>query len=335
MPLADGCRILGAEHLQEPLHRAGVDVGHLHATVPKGQHALLPCRELHHCGDRHRQATAAGRWLLPSGWHGPLLTSHAHEGRLGPAQSRCGTDGPLSRVSLPSVAELAVPARSSVSWHMISSTCASRSSLSRAYISRHRRGPKVPSFCKAWPNRGPHHPHHSLHAAARQPSRGDPQPTPGLPSPGRFLPPCPGPCPHQQQEVAVVQVKHQGLIQELVASAHGVGAGLGATAHAGVICPCLAGAGGPAATPASASPPASQGETKAVGQCRKPGPGPSPSTAAMLGRVSVGPTVSWHQGWVKEQVSGTQGTGAASQPSPHGEMRDSIVPPEGPDPAAS
>ena len=76
-------------------------------------------------------------------------------GDRAPRSPRGGTDDLLGHVSLPSAAELAAPARSSVSWHTISSTCASRSSLSRAYISRHRRGPKVPSFCKARPNRGP------------------------------------------------------------------------------------------------------------------------------------------------------------------------------------
>lgn len=83
VPLVDGRCILGAEHLQEPLHRAGVDVGQLHAAVPKGQHPVLPRGELHHCGDRRCQASSGGglppparpapcrlylrqqRWLLP------------------------------------------------------------------------------------------------------------------------------------------------------------------------------------------------------------------------------------------------------------------------------
>lgn len=110
----------------------------------------------------------------------------------------------------------------------------------------------MPSFCKAWPNQGP-------------------QGQSSAP-----LPPCPSPRPHQQQAVAVVEMKHQGFIQELIAGAHGVGAGLGAAAHAGVICPHLASAGGPAAAAGSANPPVSQGDTEAVGQRGKPGSGPSP-----------------------------------------------------------
>lgn len=83
VPLVDGRCVLGAEHLQEPLHGAGVDVGQLHAAVPKGQHPVLPRGELHHCGDRGCQASSGGglppparpaprrlylrqqRWLLP------------------------------------------------------------------------------------------------------------------------------------------------------------------------------------------------------------------------------------------------------------------------------
>lgn len=53
--LTDGCCVLCAEHLQEPLHGAGVDVGGLHTAVPEGQHTLLSRRELHHCRDRHCQ----------------------------------------------------------------------------------------------------------------------------------------------------------------------------------------------------------------------------------------------------------------------------------------
>lgn len=43
VPLTDGCCVLRTEHLQEPLHGAGVDVGQLHAVVPKGQHPFFPC----------------------------------------------------------------------------------------------------------------------------------------------------------------------------------------------------------------------------------------------------------------------------------------------------
>lgn len=293
MPLADGCCVLGAEHLQEPLHGASVDVGHLHAAVPKGQDALLPRRELHHCGDRGCQAS-------------PAVPVRGHQA---PHSPRGGTDGPLGCMSLPSAAEPAAPARSSVSWHTISSTCASRSSRSRAYISWHRRGPKVPSFCKAQPNQGPQG---QSSPPALQPPHCGKTPLKGGPTaqlPRTSPATVPRPRPHQQQAVAVVEVKHQGLIQELVARAHGVGAGLGAAAHAGVICPHLAGAGSPAAAPGSASPPVSQGETEALGQHSKPGPGPSPLTGATLGRVSVGPTVSPQQGWAKEQVPGAQGMG--------------------------
>lgn len=155
--LTDGSCILGTEHLQEPLHGAGVDIGRFHTEVPKGQHALLPCRELHHCGDRRSQTSPrpwqqAGDSCPLSGMvpHCPAMPTRGHRFHTasGAAQRI------PSAVSLPSAAEVAAPARSSVSWHTISSTCDSRSSLSRAYISWHRRGPKVPSFCKAQPNQG-------------------------------------------------------------------------------------------------------------------------------------------------------------------------------------
>lgn len=122
-------------------------------------------------------------------------------------------------------------------------------------------------------------PRHSLHAAARHPLRRHPQPSPRLPSPGHLLPPHSART-HQQQAVAVVEVKHQGLIQELVAGAQGVGTGLRAAAQAHVICPCLSSARDPAAAPGSASPPASEEEMKTAGQCGKPGPDPSPPTGS-------------------------------------------------------
>lgn len=122
-------------------------------------------------------------------------------------------------------------------------------------------------------------------------------------------PPCPSPGSHQQQAVAVVEVKHQGFIQELVAGAHGVGTAVGATACPGVVCSHLTGAGGPAHTPGSAGPPKNQGEIE-PGQCREPGSSPSspPAAGATLGSFCRTYSNTATQDWTKESVPGSQGT---------------------------
>lgn len=148
-----------------------------------------------------------------------------------------------------------------------------------------------------------------------------PRPQRSETSPGGFIgarscrepwptpPPCPSPCSHQQQAVAVVEVKHQGFIQELVAGAHGVGTAVGATACPGVVCSHLTGAGGPAHTPGSAGPPKNQGEIE-PGQCREPGSSPSspPAAGATLGSFCRTYSNTATQDWTKESVPGSQGT---------------------------
>lgn len=99
------------------------------------------------------------------------------------------------------------------------------------------------------------------------------------PTPGCVPPSCPSPQSHQQQAVAVVEVEHQGLIQELIAGAHGVCAALRATARSSIICSHLTSTGSPASTPRSAGPPANQRETE-PDQHRAPESSPSFPTRA-------------------------------------------------------
>lgn len=94
VPLVDGRCVLGAEHLQEPLHGAGVDVGQLHAAVPEGQHPFLPRRELHHCGDRRCQASS-GAGLAPPARAAPRRLYLRQQSRLLPvAPPSAGTRSP-------------------------------------------------------------------------------------------------------------------------------------------------------------------------------------------------------------------------------------------------
>lgn len=140
----DSCCILGIKCLKKLFDRADIHVGQSHTAVPEREDSILPHRKLYHWEQIrvHRVSSEFRSQSLEEGFFLPLWNST----KVGITFHHLQFHSVQVFFFLPSSAELADPARSSTRRQMISRICTSFASPSSAYISRQRRGPKLPSF---------------------------------------------------------------------------------------------------------------------------------------------------------------------------------------------